>query len=403
MPKPNTDGGYTLPAVVDTDRLCFPVSVPNDPHHIAAFFGALYDLTQWYNWQRNEEHTALDVAAVWKSTFNDLSDQYQNGQIYPICGGLLFDIRANPLNPCEIQKTYDGGLSWNYAFTLEDCFNKLQPPWNPPDRTQPGENPNGSTPPAGDCWDYDLSLQANGYVIIPLELHEGDTVLIDHIQGATHGGNIYQDWYCGNGDLFVLGLCLPGTPVYLDNDPVVGSPHHLLILHTPDDVFVGVPEGLNLVCTAVQAGFPWTFQVNDSNLSDNSGSLNFHVRVCRGCTTGVTYVQYNHGSGDETVCLKNSVVMHSEQVGFEHVIEFVCSGANTKLTITDGDNYGFAGNDGDEWMIWRDVNMTRRSYTNHDGTDPETFPYGTTTHDLYVSTKGLGNPFTLTIYFDTEY
>jgi hypothetical protein len=63
------DGGWILPTTIDPPRVSVCVPVPDDPEHRRAFVGALYQLTYWWNWQRDEEKTARLVARVWLDIF----------------------------------------------------------------------------------------------------------------------------------------------------------------------------------------------------------------------------------------------------------------------------------------------------------------------------------------------
>lgn len=64
------DYGYQLPEVVNPETtLCYQIHVPNDLYHIAAFHGQIWELTRWYNWAKDEAHTALLVAEVWKGIY----------------------------------------------------------------------------------------------------------------------------------------------------------------------------------------------------------------------------------------------------------------------------------------------------------------------------------------------
>lgn len=76
MNRKNPPMRWALPEVVDPEnRLCYSVPVPDDRLHIAAFMGALFLLTKPYSWANDEDHTALDVAAVWKPIFDEVSEQ----------------------------------------------------------------------------------------------------------------------------------------------------------------------------------------------------------------------------------------------------------------------------------------------------------------------------------------
>lgn len=76
---PNKDGGYLLPEVIDPPRKSLCIQIPDDPNHIAAFWGALESLSKWWNWQRDEAHTAKDVAAVWLDVWKKARESFYAG------------------------------------------------------------------------------------------------------------------------------------------------------------------------------------------------------------------------------------------------------------------------------------------------------------------------------------
>jgi len=64
---------FPLPSPVDNGtRLCVKVVIPNIPGHREAFLGAVYNLTRPYSWANDASHSALEVAQVWQSLFDDL-------------------------------------------------------------------------------------------------------------------------------------------------------------------------------------------------------------------------------------------------------------------------------------------------------------------------------------------
>lgn len=70
------DGGWILPEVADPeDYISVCVPVPNTREHRTAFAGALYELTYWRNWQRDEAHTAKDVSEVWRGIFHTVMER----------------------------------------------------------------------------------------------------------------------------------------------------------------------------------------------------------------------------------------------------------------------------------------------------------------------------------------
>lgn len=114
------DYGYVLPDVVDpSETICFQVYVPDDQFHIAAFMGQLWELTRWYNWAKNDAHTAILVADVWKQI-------YEQTRTNGACETTLFDIRQQEDEPCIIQKTTDGGDTWVDAVDLQLCPPKIR-------------------------------------------------------------------------------------------------------------------------------------------------------------------------------------------------------------------------------------------------------------------------------------
>lgn len=71
---------YPLPSLSDDgSRLCVRVNIPNIPAHRQAFIGAIYNLTRWYSWGRDDAHTGKAIASVWKGVFNDMMAHFYDG------------------------------------------------------------------------------------------------------------------------------------------------------------------------------------------------------------------------------------------------------------------------------------------------------------------------------------
>lgn len=62
------DGGFRLPEVIDPPKRCVSIDIPDDPNHIAAFWGALQALTYWFSWERDTNKTGLAASQVWMKT-----------------------------------------------------------------------------------------------------------------------------------------------------------------------------------------------------------------------------------------------------------------------------------------------------------------------------------------------
>lgn len=118
MPKPKTDGGYILPNPIDGERICVTVNVPNVPEHRQAFAGALLTLTRWYTWQRDDAHTAAQVARIWEIIVRNVLAQLDSGG--SDCGETIMDVRQNAENPCILEKSLNG-VTWEPFANLLLC------------------------------------------------------------------------------------------------------------------------------------------------------------------------------------------------------------------------------------------------------------------------------------------
>jgi hypothetical protein len=134
-------------------------------------------------------------------------------------------------------------------------------------------------------------LQANQSYLSGIFVSAGDTVTITNLTGAANdGGSI--PWYCPTGFLFQLGVCETSSPAPTPGtDPLPGSPHMILIGYDGTsyyDARSGFTVGAGI------SNAPLTFLLNDSGLSNNSGSAQFHVKVCKnGMPDGVYYTAFN--------------------------------------------------------------------------------------------------------------
>lgn len=73
------DGGWLLPSVIDPPRKSVCVPVPDDPEHRRAFVGALYQLTYWWNWQRDDDKRGREVARVWLEIWHQVVELLDEG------------------------------------------------------------------------------------------------------------------------------------------------------------------------------------------------------------------------------------------------------------------------------------------------------------------------------------
>lgn len=140
---------------------------------------------------------------------------------------------------------------------------------------QPGDGTQQPTP-GGGCAQYNGTLLASGRWLVPAVVSTGDTIEIGSAVGATNdGGSIL--WACPDGDQFFAGVCgaSMGTS---GSDPLPAVQHMRLIANIGGSFFdamagpITVPGGVS--------NSPVYIQVNDNDLTDNAGQVQFVVTVC---------------------------------------------------------------------------------------------------------------------------
>lgn len=276
MTRRNPPAKWVLPGTVNpAGRRCFTIQVPDEEQHIAAFRGAMLDLASGYKWADDPTHKAREVALVWRDVIEQMED----------CVQIL--LRPNPLDDCELQISYDNGATWETRFNAYSCatraiIDQFGPDSSQPgSRSQPGEQPGGAAPAPAQCFDLDLTVNANSMLLIPLALASGWTLTFTQVKGAWNDGNIGHDWVCPTGHAFFLGTCsalVEGTDAA---DPIPTSPHMLFIMRLADGTYVAPPiDGTAYVIPASQPAGNYFLLANDSVLSDNQGSVALHLLAC---------------------------------------------------------------------------------------------------------------------------
>lgn len=72
--------GYFLPEIIDPERICVQLWIPNEQYHLLAFWAQIEGLGSALNWGNDPAHTALDVAAVWREVYADARERYLSGE-----------------------------------------------------------------------------------------------------------------------------------------------------------------------------------------------------------------------------------------------------------------------------------------------------------------------------------
>jgi len=277
---------WPLPDIVHPDSsLCFQINVPNEPHHLAAFYGAIFLLSKPYAWGDDAAHTAIEVGKVWREIF----DRLRPGGCSPVPPGFGSGIEEDfemPLRvdcDCNVFITCCDGTE-KQILTADQISDLL---------SQPGSG-SEQPPPGGGCVQYHATLPGNSRWLLPTAVSTGDTIDVTGESGVLYDGASGL-WYCPDGEIFFAGFCtgtfhsdggafMPAVPV----GKIIAN-----IGGTYYDVFPGpftVPGGI----TNAQV----EFVMNTSDLVNSGGSAQFDVQICNNQAAPFTHtfnVAINNG------------------------------------------------------------------------------------------------------------
>jgi len=261
---------WTLPLNVHPAKSvdwCIPV--PDDPYYRAAFWGALLNLASAYNWQDDPDHTAKEVALVWRDIIDGLERCLDEPTIK-----VIQEWSEEMCLRCNIR-FHDGVLQ------VLDCGQWVDVDGQsdglvPGGAVQPGS---GSRPAIGQSTCYEVLLNANNQWQLPFAVNDGDTVTISNIDGAWSDGTAL--WTCPDGTPFVLGQCF-GARGHATGDPD-GTLYHMQLLAKVGSVYYSGTDGAFTIPggTGTQN---LILQANDADLGDNRGSIRLKICVENGGT-----------------------------------------------------------------------------------------------------------------------
>lgn len=249
------------------------VCIQVNESYIPLIIGSLLQLLNQFTWG---DATQADII---------LQQQRVNTLIY------LFQIAGGCPAPCP--PTIDGGgdcddMSQLEQFVIIDgkCRKQIRccidDPWTTladlGDVQSPGQ-PGGGTPQPqpGQTMCYDASFTAANKWWLPVLVSTDDTISI--APGRSSGsGNDGTDstLYCPNGAVYSAGNCNTGGAHPVGGDPLSGKPHMCFIINI-DGTYYQIADLTVTVPSGVSNSQAW-IQVNDSTLSDNSGS--YFANVC---------------------------------------------------------------------------------------------------------------------------
>jgi hypothetical protein len=116
---------WKIPDIIDPpERRCIQINIPEDPQHIAIFWGVLRGLSDWQRWERESTKSATLVAKVWSQVVYAID---WSGEECMGCCPRPTNRRFNALGQLEVS--YDGGETWAVDNTLDDRFSgSVSPP-----------------------------------------------------------------------------------------------------------------------------------------------------------------------------------------------------------------------------------------------------------------------------------
>jgi hypothetical protein len=256
------------------------VNVPNDPKYIAAFWGALLELSHWWNWERDDARTAR-VAAL--RCFNMWLAARANR-----CGAIGVDDSMQwRQDGCKFQYSVDC-VNWITIYDPSQCI----------DDAISGGSGGGGELGEGECITYKRRTDAAGTFIVPTLVKAGYVIDIIKCEGAA-GDGFSPLWRCPDGNVYHL-TCQPDTATLSTDDPGFddGFYHLAYIARIGDQLFPAWQgQGFTVPDTIPNLTVMEMFR-NDNTLSDNTGDTYVELSICRpsgvGSGSGVELVQ----SGD---------------------------------------------------------------------------------------------------------
>lgn len=104
---------FLIPDTIDPEEtICVMLHVPDDPAHIDAFWGALDVLGHYWNWEKDEAHSAADLSRVWQEVIK---------AAHANMGDCLVHVHYLRQTDCTIELLIDGVLQTSFKLDAEEC------------------------------------------------------------------------------------------------------------------------------------------------------------------------------------------------------------------------------------------------------------------------------------------
>lgn len=156
---------------------------------------------------------------------------------------------------------------------------------------------NGTALLPGECREWDVTLSANQKWLVPVAVSEGDLLQVTGASGGWNDGT--AAWYCPTGQHYGLGACGGNEAAHMGD--LLMSVNHMRLLMNVDGLYVDGYNAIYPVQPGVSDG-QVEFLPNDGSLGDNSGTISFHVKLCKQeAAPTLINITYPFGSGPSTV------------------------------------------------------------------------------------------------------
>lgn len=78
---PKRGNAWLIPkTIAPAGRRCVLLYIPDERDHIAAFWGCLFMLGQWVNWERDDAHSGAELAKLWRGIILDARKRFKKNQ-----------------------------------------------------------------------------------------------------------------------------------------------------------------------------------------------------------------------------------------------------------------------------------------------------------------------------------
>lgn len=190
-------------------------------------------------------------------------------------------LRADPTG-CGIQWSTDNGDTWD-TVDLATCItglandaiiNAVNSGYL---QRAGGQLSPGGAPAPDECKTFHVTISGDGIWKLPFPVDNDYTIAFSNFKGGwTQDG---LAWVCPDGTPYVLGGCV-GNPVVADETFPLPDANVMQVIGRYGEQYFDPFDG-TLTVTGLENPVDVVFQANDIDRSDNAGTVEFDIEVCR--------------------------------------------------------------------------------------------------------------------------